>query len=138
VLGKGAIIAVHGPVFRNYFREHCPALREWIGNLVEGLGVPWVAEVAGPPHLEMILRQKDGKLLVNLINRGSGEMLSKNRVLVDELPPIENVVVQVRRKQRPKSVTVVPADLKIHWSYKNGLAVIKVPQVGIHRVLVVE
>ena len=26
-LGKGAIIAVHGPLFRNYYTDHAPSLR---------------------------------------------------------------------------------------------------------------
>lgn len=137
-LGRGAIIAVHGPLFRNYYNYHAPSLREFIGNLVGGLGIPWAVSVDGPPQLEMILRQKEGKLLVNLINRGSGEPLSANRVTVAELPPIENVVVRVRRERAPKSVTIVPSDVNIHSSYKNGLITIEIPRVEIHRVLVVE
>jgi hypothetical protein len=137
-LGKGAIVAVHGPLFRNYYSDHAPSLREFIGNLVDSLGIPWAATLEGPPQLEMILRQKNGKLLVNLINRGSGETLSPNRVTVEELPPIENVLVRMRRERAPKSVTVVPPDVKISWSYKNGLLTVKLPQVDIHRVLVIE
>jgi len=137
-VGKGAIIAVHGPLFRNYYTDHAPSLREFIGKLVDGLGIPWAASVDGPPQLEMILRQKEGKLLVNLINRGSGETLSANRNTVENLPPIANVFVRVRRASAPKSVTMVPADAKIGWTYKNGLLTVKVPQVDIHRVVVIE
>jgi alpha-L-fucosidase len=138
VLGKGAVVAVHGPVFRNYFLGHSPALREFIGNLVDGLGIGWIALAEGPPDLEMILRQKDGNLLVNLINRGSGEAPSPNRVIVENLAPIENVMVHVRRDHQPKAVRVVPSDMKIDWSYGNGLVTINVPRVDIHRVLVIE
>ena len=86
----------------------------------------------------MILRQKEGKLLVNLINRGSGEALSANRNTVENLPPIQNVVVRVRRTSAPKSVAMVPSDIKINWAYKNGLVTVKVPMVDIHRVVVIE
>jgi hypothetical protein len=137
-VGKGAIVAVHGPLFRNYYLGHGPELREFIAGLVDGLGIQWSARVGGPPQLEMILRQKEGKLLVNLINRGSGETLSPKRVIVENLPPIENVVVQVRRGQRPKAVEVVPSDLKIAWTYGNGMVTVKVPRVEVHRVLVIE
>jgi hypothetical protein len=137
-LGKGAIIAVHGPLFRNYYADHAPSLREFIGKLVDNLGIPWSATLEGPPQLEMILRQKEGKLLVNLINRGSAEALASNRVTVDNLPPIENVLVRVRREGVPKSVTMVPSDVKIRWAYNNGVLTVKVPQVDIHRVLVIE
>jgi hypothetical protein len=138
VLGKGAVVAVYGPIFRNYYSGHSPALRELVGNLLEGLGIRWMADVEGPPHLEMVLRQKNGKLLVNLLNRGSGETLSPKRVIVEELPPIQHVVVRLRTDRRPKSVTIIPSDVHIDWSYRDGLVTVNVPRVDIHRVLVVE
>jgi hypothetical protein len=137
-VGKGAVVAVYGPVFRNYYLAHSPALREWIGNLLDGLGIGWLGEVKGPPHLEMVLRQKDGKLLVNLLNRGSGETLSPNRVIVEEVPPVEHVVVRLRRVGAPKSVTMVPSDVHVDWTYKGGWVTLNVPRVDIHRVVVVE
>jgi hypothetical protein len=97
-----------------------------------------MAGVEGPPHLEMVLRQKNGRLLVNLLNRGSGETLSPNRVIVEELPPIQHVVVRLRRDRPPKSVTIVPSDVNIDWSYRDGWVTVNVPRVDIHRVLVVE
>jgi hypothetical protein len=137
-VGKGAIIAVHGPLFRNYYTDHAPSLREFIGNLVDSLGIPWAATVDGPPQLEMVLRQKEGKLLVNLINRGAGEALSSNRNTVENLPSIENIIVCVPRARAPKSVAMAPSDAKMSWAFKNGLVTIKVPQLDIHRVLVIE
>jgi hypothetical protein len=86
----------------------------------------------------MILRQKNGSLLVNLINRGSGETLSPTRVIGENLPPIENVMVHVRKDHPPKAVRVVPSDMKINWSYGNGQVTVTVPRVDIHRVLVIE
>ena len=137
-LGRGAILAVHGPLFLNYYHYHAPSLREFIGNLVAGLDIPWAVTVDGPPSLEMILRRKEGKLMVNLINRGTGEPLSDGRITIANLPPIENVVVRVRRESAPKSVTIVPSDVKIQSSYKDGVIMIEIPQIDIHRVVVIE
>jgi hypothetical protein len=86
----------------------------------------------------MVLRQKEGKLLLNLLNRGAGETLSPNRVIVEELPPIEHVVVRLRHNAPPKSVTMVPSDANIDWFYRDGWVTVNVPRVDIHRVLVVE
>jgi hypothetical protein len=80
----------------------------------------------------------NGKLLVNLLNRGAGEMLLPNRVIVEELPPIEHVVVRLRRDGPPKSVTMVPPDVHIDWSYQEGWVTVNVARVDIHRVVVVE
>ena len=137
-VGKGAIIAVHGPIFRNYYTDHAPGLREFIGKLVDELNIPWAATVEGPPQVEMVLRQKEGKLLVNLINRGAGEAFSANRNTVENLPPIENLLVRVPRTSAPKSVAIAPSDATLTWAYKNGLVTIKVPQLDIHRVVIIE
>ncbi len=137
-VGKGAIVGIHGPIFRDYVLGHYPLLREFIGVLVKNLGIPWEVTVDAPPHLEQIVRVKNGKLLVNLINRGAGETFSPSRSVLEELPPIENVTVHIRRARRPKFVRVVPNDSNIMWSYAKGSVTVKVPRVAIHQVVVVE
>jgi hypothetical protein len=137
-VGRGAIVAIHGQVFRDYSRGHYPLLRQFIAQMIENLPVAWQVTVEAPPRLELVLRRRENKLLVNLINRGAGEALSPTRVMAEELPPVENVVVRVRHDQRPKSVSVVPANMEIDWTYANGLVTIKVPRVEIHRVLVID
>ena len=108
-----------------------------VDELVTRLDIAWMAEVEAPARLEVILRRKDGKLLVNLINRGAGEMLSPQRVIVDELPPVHDVVVRLRCAQRPQSVTIVPEEPEIDWSYADGRVTVRVPRVDIHSVVVV-
>ena len=137
-LGWGAGVGVHGPVFRDYFLGHYPLLRTWIGSLVDRMAIRWQVRVDGPARLEMVLRQQGGRLLVNLINRGAGEALSANRVIVEELPPVENVVLKIRRDTRPQSVTLVPGGRQLAWGHANGLLSVKVPKVFIHTVVVVE
>jgi hypothetical protein len=137
-VGQGWIIAVHGPLFRNYFQGHYPLLRRFIGDLVSRLGVAWDVTVAGPAWLELVLRRRGGQTLINLINRGSGETLSGSRVIVEELPPVRDVVVRLRRGQAPASVRAVPEDPPVEWSFADGTVVIRLPEVAIHMVLVVE
>jgi len=137
-MGKGSIVAIHGPIFRDYYLGHYPLLRRFIGRLVNALGIDWTVTLDAPPRLEMILRKKDGKLLVNLINRGAGEMLSLQRVVVEELPPVENVVLRVHRDDRPKSVSLMPDGTPVEWSHRAGELTVKVPRVDIHSAIVIE
>jgi len=137
-VGKGAIVAIHGPLFRDYYLGHYPLLRQAIGDLVSRLGIAWRATVAGPPQLEVILREKEGRLLVNLLNRGAAEPLAPQRVVVEALPPIENIAVRIREERRPKSVSLVPAGSEIAWSYAGGLLTVNVPRLAIHSIVVVE
>jgi hypothetical protein len=137
-LGQGAIVAIHGPVFRDYNLGHYPLLRQFLGDLVSGLNVPWRVTVEASPRLEVIVRQKDGRLLVNLLNRGAGEMLSHHRVIVEELAPIENVIVRIRQDHPPKSIYSAPGSERVEWSFDRGVVTARVPRVEIHQVLVVE
>ena len=139
-LGKGVVLAVHGPVFREVFRTHCPRLRRFLAEMLDGLGVRWRVEMDASPRLEMILRQNDGRLMINLINRGAGETCTEGRMIVDDLPPVENVVLRVRCDERPRSITLQPGEAPLKWTYnrRRGLATVRVGSVDVHRVVVVE
>ena len=49
---------------------------------------------------------------------------------------VENVAIRVRRERPPKSVSVVPGDLKVAWTYREGVVKVSVPRVEIRRVVV--
>ena len=134
--GAGSVIAVHGPIFRDYFLGHYPLLRQFIGGLVERLDIPWQVTVEAPPRLELIARRKDGALVVNLVNRGAGEALSPNRVIVEELPPVTDVVLRIRRDTAPASVTVAPGGETPRWAFADGVLTIEIPRVEIHHAVV--
>lgn len=137
-LGEGAVVAVHGPVFRNYFQGHYPGLRRFIGEIVARLDIPWLVTLEAPPRLELVLREKDGKLVVNLINRGAAEMLMPQRVIVEELCPVDDVTVRVRLDAPPSVVTAVPDEVTLEWRYREGELTVEVPRVAIHLAVVVE
>ena len=137
LVGEGAVVAVHGPLFRDYFLGHYPLLRRFIDGLVGRLGIPWLVTVEAPPRLELILRRKGKRLLVNLVNRGAGEALGPNRVIVEELPPVEGITLQIRQEGQPASVTEVPGDKPLEWWYTGGMLTVRVPRVDIHSVVVV-
>lgn len=134
-VGKGWIVAAHGPLFRNYFKGHYPLMRRFIGDLIGRLEIPWTVTVEGPAWVEPVVRRQGEKLVVSLINRGAGETLSPSRVMIEELPPVENVTVRIRREQAPAEVTAVEAE--VSWTHAEGELVIAVPAVAIHTVIAV-
>lgn len=132
-VGKGLIVAAHGPLFRNYFKGHYPLLRRFIKDLVARMDLPWTVTIDGPPALEGVTRQSAGELRVNLINRGAAETLSPTRVHVEGIDPIENAIVRVRRECAPSAVECIGAEAQ--WSFADGLVTITLPRVDIHCVL---
>ena len=133
--GKGIIVAVHGPLFRNYFRAHYPLLRQFIGDLVGRLEIPWTVTVDGPAWVEPVVRHQGERLVISLINRGAGETLSPSRVTIEQLPPVHDVIVRVKREQPPLEVSAV--ETEVTWSHADGELVIAVPSVAIHCVLAI-
>jgi len=136
-IGTGAILGIHGDMFHDYYRGHYPLLRTLIGTLVERLNITWAVEAGGPARLELVLRWRGTDLLINLINRGAGEALSARRVIVEELPPITNIILRVPRSTAPNAVTVAPGGAHIDWTYDNGTVTIQAPRLDIHMVIVV-
>jgi len=137
-VGKGAIIAIHGHIFRNYAQGHYPETRRFLEQLIQQLPLSWLVTVDAPRTLELILRRKAGKLMINLLNRGAQEMLSPTRVTIDALPPIQNVSLQVRHAEAPQSVTLVPAEADLSWSYADGIIHIELSAVPVHSIVVIE
>jgi len=137
-VGSGSIISVHGPVFRDYFLGHYPLLRQLIGGLVARLDIAWEVTVEAPPRLEMIARRKESRLVINLVNRGAAEALSPNRVIVEEVPPVTDVVLRIRRDSAPQSVSVVPDQPAAKWEFSGGMLTVRVSRVAIHSAIVID
>ena len=137
-VGAGTVTAAHGRLFRSYFLRRYPLMRQLIGDLVSQLPIEWAIEVDASPRLEVILRRKDGRLMVNLLNRGAGETFSPNRVMIDDLPSIENVRLEVRLEEKPSSVSLVPAGTPLEWAFEDGWCSLTIPRVDIHEIVAVE
>ncbi len=137
-VGRGGVLAVHASLFRTYYLGHYPLVRRLIKQLADRLHVPWRVTVSAPPSLEVILRRRGDQLLVHLLNRGAGEMLGPNRVVVEELPPISDVSVQVRTDRTPTRISQTPDDDPIEYSILDGVVRAKIGKVRIHTVLAIE
>lgn len=135
-LGTGSIVAIHGPLFRDYRLGHYPPLRDLIRDLIARLEVPWLVTLDAP-RLELILRHQGDRLLINLLNRGAGEALSPSRVVVAELPPVEHVTIRLRRPAPPRGITAIPFDRPLDWTHPAGVVTVNVPRVDILTVVVV-
>jgi hypothetical protein len=137
-LGQGSVVAVHGPIFRNYFAGHYPVLREFVDALVEELAVPWRVTLEASPAAEIVLRRRGETLLVNLINRGAEETLSPRRSIAVGLRPVRNLVLRIRRERPPRSVTVAPEGTGFRWQHRDGELRIDIERLDVHRVFAIE
>ena len=140
-VGRGCILAAHGPLFSGYFNTRYPELRRLIGELVDGLNVDWLVRPATgadmPPTLELIARRRHGELLIHMLNRGPSIVLPPKRILIEHLPPIHNAALEVQLSRRPVSTTLEPGGIPIETTWHDGHLTVTIPKVDVHEVLVV-
>ena len=135
--GKGRVVAIHGAFFRNYFAMHFPRIRACFEDIVDSLDIDWTVELAAPSWIEVICRRQNGALMVNLLNRGSGETLSPQRTIVEDLPPVEMVTVAVRAANPPSSVVLEPDGTPLPWTYADKIIAVTLPAIRIHDIVAI-
>jgi len=136
-LGKGRVVAVHGPVFGCYADAHYPLLRRFVGDMLDALDAD-VMQVQGPWWVEMSARKKDGRLLIQFVNRGSGGYLAPNRHMVEQITDAGPFTVTVPLAQKPARCYTAPDKVGLEWTWKDGLLTAKIGGLAIHNILVVQ
>ncbi len=137
-VGEGVVVAVHGPVFENYYESHYPALRRFIGDTLNELGAQGLIRLQAPWWVELSARQKDGKRLLQFVNRSSSGYTAPNRHMVEQVPGTGAFTVTVPLAERPKRCYLAPDEAGLEWTWKDGLLTAKIADLAIHNVLVIE
>jgi Alpha-L-fucosidase len=137
-VGEGVVVAVHGPVFRAYHEAHYPRVRRFIGDMLDALDAPSVMRMHGPWWIEMAARRKDGRRLVQFVNRASSGHLTPNRHMVEHVPDAGAFTVTIPMDQRPTRCYMAPDQTGLEWTWSDGVLTAEIVGLGIHNVLVVE
>jgi len=137
-VGDGAVAAVHGPVFRSYHQSHYPRLRRFIGDVFQALDAPGLIRIEGPWWIEMAARQRDGRLLVQFVNRGAAGYLAPNRHTVEHVPDTGPFTVTVPIDERPRRCYLAPDEAGLEWTWRDGVLTARISGLAIHNVLVIE
>jgi hypothetical protein len=133
-VGKGTIGGIHGPAVSVYGLTHDPAVREFLGGVIERIWKPDL-EVNAPPTVEVALRRKDGRTVVHLLN-ATGMQVAGEYSAIDFVPPVGPVEIALRTAERPKAVAVLPEELILTPEWRDGWARVTVPRLEIHSMVV--
>lgn len=97
-----------------------------------------------PATVETVLRKKDDKHIVHMVNHAEGErelikITWHKYYKITNIPPVPASHVSVKLAEKPKSVKLQPQNREVkNWQYKNGRLEVDVPGFAIHQMLVVE
>jgi hypothetical protein len=130
--GRGAAVLVAGPVFSSHFSFHNPAVPRLLRRLLRQYARTTV-EMEAPPQVQVVLRRKQGRLLVHLVNVG-GERVISGWPTLDDIRPVLDIAVKLRGP-KPKEVLAQPGGERLAFSYKRGQTLVRLPRLDIHRCL---
>ena len=118
--GRGEIAAVYGPVAKRYQHTHHPALRQFVGAVVEPLFPDPAVSLAGPPCIDVSLRRtRAGELSLHLLNL-AGAQRGQDFLNTDFIPPVGPLKVSMRLPNRPGRVLWEPDNVPLKWTWKAG------------------
>jgi hypothetical protein len=137
-VGKGRVVTITGPAFRAYHHTHYPLLRRFLGDAAAALDTAKLMHVDGPWWIETSARQKDGKILIQFVNRATAGYTAPNRHVVEDVPNTGPFSITIPLAQRPKRVYMAPDKAGLEWTWNDGTLTAEVAGVGIHNVLVIE
>ncbi len=134
--GKGSIAAIYGPLGDVFIRSHNPSIRNFLGDVLSEIFQP-MAHFSGPPCVDVVLRRKDDKLIVHLINV-AGKYWAPNNNVPDYIIPVGQLELRLKLPEQPSEVSLVPADAEISTKWSKGELFVKVPSLKIHNAIVIE
>ncbi len=129
-LGTGRIAAIHGPVGGVFAITHMPGTRDLIARTVRRMFTPMV-EVKAPSTVEVVVKRKDGRLLIHL-NNATGMQVANHFAAPDFIPPVGPLRVRVTLPKKPAAVTWEPEGRPIHGNWRDGVWEGQIDRVDIH------
>ncbi|HBQ63391.1 MAG TPA: hypothetical protein DD727_00385, partial [Clostridiales bacterium] len=90
-----------------------------------------------PARVYVSLRKKGGDYMVHLVNMGCGHPLSPKNVLVEDVPPVGPVHLDIPLDNPPDHVFLMPGNIPLPWKFADGRFRLDVPEVSIHDIVVI-
>jgi hypothetical protein len=131
--GKGQIAAIYGPVGGCYKFSHAASTRQFLRRVVARIFAP-VVEVSGANAVEVVVRRKNRRLLVHLIN-GEGLISSSEFQSSGYIPPVGPLRLRVKLPAAPSRVTVEPGARPLAGTWSKGVWQGTLPKLAIHEIV---
>lgn len=136
-LGAGQVIYFPFDIFRFYYLESYLPMRSIIGALLDEVAPGQEAYVDAPSQVEVVLRQREGRRYLHLINYANlrfGHGFSP--VVVDDVPPVYDLRARVRG--RATAVTDVVAGRALEFGHEGEYTAFTVPRLDLHAIVAVD
>lgn len=143
-VGQGAVAYIPFDIMTYYNNSRYTPVRKFVEDVVKALHPAFPVEVQAPVAIEPILRTKNGKSYVHLINRASGLPVYENVRGSDDVPAVGPVSIRMELPERPLSVKLLFESAAIVWDYTEGMngepgvLSVLIPTIQMHATLEIE
>ncbi len=131
---RGRIGAVYGPLATMYRNSGVPILRDLFGKLMKELFPEPKVEISAPPCVDVVLREKNGALLVHLANVTNRQNFEREAI-IDHIPPVGPFNIKIRLDEPPSLISMEPEGKKLDFEWDDGVANVEVPGLDIYSIL---
>lgn len=135
-VGKGSITFMATDFAEIYKHNVTTAIRQFLKDTVYATGFMPKVTVSGSSYGDLVLTQKDGKRLVNIVNTAGPGGLSHVRGY-NEVPKIGPLTVRVY-EENVTAVTTLPGGTQIPFRREQGYCEFTLDTVHIHTAAVIE
>ncbi|MBQ7256378.1 MAG: alpha-L-fucosidase [Abditibacteriota bacterium] len=136
--GKGVAVGIYSEFFTNYQDTNFPQTRALFDEIMKKLSFDFIIkDFESPFYVFYNLREKDEKLIVNLVNTGSVSSSIDRPFMVEDIPSA-NVKFKIKIDKEPKNVELVPNSTNIAYEYSDGYLTVYVKDLYIMESVVID
>lgn len=137
--GKGKVVLIGWDVFTDYGKTRNFGERDFMRRVLDYADPePTVCLKSGTRRVELVPAEKDGKLLVNLINTAELYYDLDHDKMDGDIPPLMDLEIAVRCPEEPKSMWLEPEHIRPASTREGDYLRVKIDRLDIHSVLVIE
>ena len=135
--GRGTVVVCPGPIASTYGGDSTPILRSLLRGMLQLLHLPMVQLDADNPAVEIVLRKKDGQILIHLINTEGTPVTGEFRHS-GVVPHTGPIGLRVRLGKAPARVVLEPEGELLSGEYKAGEWQGVLPNLHVHSMVRIE
>jgi putative glycosyl hydrolase-like family 6 (GHL6) protein len=132
--GTGKAIYIALDIFSCYININNPPIKHLIDKLISTCIPKRLLETNTHENMEIVVAEKDNKLMVHLINFAEEKSESIGQTaMIDQLPPTGDFMVKVRCLKTVKAVESYPERKKVEWEKEGNYIKIKVKSFTLYK-----
>jgi hypothetical protein len=136
-VGKGNVAGIYMDMGDFYSHNQNPVSLQLLQSVIQSMVPSFISTIKGAGKIHQVVTKKNGKIYVHLINAGGGHD-NPDVLMYDDLQSIKNVQLQVRLVQAPQKIALQPGNIKIPFTYKNGIAEVQVPELKVYNIVEIQ